>query len=173
MATAAVTNQFTASTTIVSDDVDTNFSDLVTFLNGSVLHLDGSKTMTGALNTDENGYHDAASSSAWDTSFTTKASISVPAGSWLIIAGYSIETSTTSSRVYEGRIYNVTDAAAIRATKDTGEDVIATVLIAEAVTLADTKTIALQTKKSAADGTQLLVQPHLTVVPIFGTLTIT
>ncbi|KKL60103.1 hypothetical protein LCGC14_2208680 [marine sediment metagenome] len=49
MATAAVTNQFTASTTIVSDDVDTNFSDLVTFLNGSVLHLDGAKAMTGDL----------------------------------------------------------------------------------------------------------------------------
>ena len=172
MATAAVTNQFTASTTIVSDDVDTNFSDLVTFLNGSVLHLDGSKTMTGAFNAAENGYHDAGSS-GWDLSWTTKASISVPAGSWLIIAGYSIEASTTSSRIYEGRIYNVTDAAAIRATQDTGEDVIATVLIAEAVTLADTKTIALQTQKSAADGTQLLIQAHLTVVPIFGTLTIT
>ena len=49
MATAAVTNQFTASTTIVSDDVDTNFADLVTFLNGSVLHLDGAKAMTGDL----------------------------------------------------------------------------------------------------------------------------
>ena len=49
MATASVTNQFTASTTIVSDDVDTNFSDLVTFLNGSVVHVDGSKVMSGDL----------------------------------------------------------------------------------------------------------------------------
>ena len=54
MATASVTNQFTASTTIVSDDVDTNFSDLVTFLNGSVLHLDGAKAMTGDLNMNSN-----------------------------------------------------------------------------------------------------------------------
>lgn len=172
MATASVTNDFVASATIVSDDVDTNFNDLVTFLNGSVLHLDGSKTMTGALNTSENGYHDAGDA-GWDLTFTTKASISVPAGNWLIMAGYSIATSTASSRVYDGRIYNVTDSAAIRATQDQGEDVMATVLMVEAVTLAETKTIVLQTKKSATDGTQLLNETHLTVVPIFGDLTIT
>lgn len=49
MATAAVTNDFVSSTTIVSDDVDTNFTDLVSFLNSNVVHVDGSKAMTGAL----------------------------------------------------------------------------------------------------------------------------
>lgn len=49
MATASVTNTFTNGTTADATEVNTNFNDLVTFVNGSVLHLDGSKTMTGAL----------------------------------------------------------------------------------------------------------------------------
>lgn len=49
MATAAVTNTFVDATTIEAGDFNANFSDLVTFLNGSVLHLDGSKTMSGNL----------------------------------------------------------------------------------------------------------------------------
>lgn len=47
MATASVSNEFTASTTILSAAVNTNFSDLVSFLNNSVVHVDGSKAMTG------------------------------------------------------------------------------------------------------------------------------
>ncbi len=49
MATASVTNSFTNGTTADADDVNTNFTDLVTFLNGSVVHRDGSKSMSGAL----------------------------------------------------------------------------------------------------------------------------
>lgn len=49
MATASVTNTFTNGTTADATEVNTNFNDLVTFVNGSVLHLDGSKTMTGSL----------------------------------------------------------------------------------------------------------------------------
>lgn len=49
MATASVTNTFVAGTSAVAAEVNTNFSDLVTFLNNSVIHKDGSKTMTGAL----------------------------------------------------------------------------------------------------------------------------
>ena len=49
MATASVTNSFVASTTASSSAVNTNFSDLVTFLNGSVVHVDGSKAMTADL----------------------------------------------------------------------------------------------------------------------------
>lgn len=49
MATATVTNNFTAGTPAVADDVDQNFTDLVTFLNGSVVHKDGTVTMTGLL----------------------------------------------------------------------------------------------------------------------------
>lgn len=50
MATATVTNSFTNGTTADADQVNTNFTDLLTFLNGSVLHLDGAKAMTGDLN---------------------------------------------------------------------------------------------------------------------------
>lgn len=44
---AAVTNNFTAGTPAVADDVDTNFADLVTWLNTNAVHLDGSKAFTG------------------------------------------------------------------------------------------------------------------------------
>lgn len=49
MATASVTNDFTNGTTADAEQVDTNFNDLVTFLNNNVIHVDGSKTMTGNL----------------------------------------------------------------------------------------------------------------------------
>lgn len=49
MSTASVTNTFVNATTADATEVNTNFTDLVTFLNGSVVHLDGSKTMTAAL----------------------------------------------------------------------------------------------------------------------------
>lgn len=49
MATASVTNTFVDATIAEASEVNTNFSDLVTFLNGSVVHVDGSKAMTGAL----------------------------------------------------------------------------------------------------------------------------
>lgn len=40
---------FVPNTTISPDEVNTNFDDIATFLNSQVMHLDGSKTMTGAL----------------------------------------------------------------------------------------------------------------------------
>lgn len=49
MATASVTNSFVNGTTADATEVNTNFTDLVTFLNSSVVHVDGSKAMTGAL----------------------------------------------------------------------------------------------------------------------------
>lgn len=49
MATAAVTYSFTAGTPAVASQVNTDFSDLTTFLNTNVVHKDGSVTMTGGL----------------------------------------------------------------------------------------------------------------------------
>lgn len=49
MATAAVTHTFTAGTAAQAAQVNTNFSDLVSFLNNSVVHKDGSVAMTGQL----------------------------------------------------------------------------------------------------------------------------
>lgn len=49
MATAAVTYQFTNGTTADGPQVSQNFTDLLSFLNGSTIHKDGSKVMTGIL----------------------------------------------------------------------------------------------------------------------------
>jgi hypothetical protein len=49
MATATVTNTFVNATTITAASHNTNFNDLVSFLNASVVHVDGSKAMSGAL----------------------------------------------------------------------------------------------------------------------------
>lgn len=46
MATAAVTYTFTPNTTILSAEANTNFSDLVSFLNNSVMHRDASAAFT-------------------------------------------------------------------------------------------------------------------------------
>lgn len=54
MATASVTNSFVNGTTADADDVNTDFSDLVSFLNASVVHVDGAKSMTGELNMGSN-----------------------------------------------------------------------------------------------------------------------
>lgn len=49
MATLTKQWTFAASTTAESAKVNTNFDDIVAFCNGSLVHLDGSKTMTGNL----------------------------------------------------------------------------------------------------------------------------
>lgn len=49
MATASVSNTFVASTPAEAAEVNTNFTNLVTFLNNSVVHRDGSKAMTAAF----------------------------------------------------------------------------------------------------------------------------
>lgn len=46
MSTAAVTYTFAPSTTILSAEANTNFADLVDFLNNSVMHLDASSAFT-------------------------------------------------------------------------------------------------------------------------------
>lgn len=46
MSTAAVTYTFAPNTTILSAEANTNFSDLVDFLNDSVMHLDASAAFT-------------------------------------------------------------------------------------------------------------------------------
>ena len=49
MATASVTNTFVNGTTADADEVNTNFTELVGFLNNQTLHKDGSKALTGSL----------------------------------------------------------------------------------------------------------------------------
>ena len=47
MATASVTNTFVAATTAQSAQVNQNYTDVVSFLNNSTAHVDGSKAFTG------------------------------------------------------------------------------------------------------------------------------
>lgn len=49
MATASVTNSFVDATLIDAGDFNTNFNDLVTFLNTHAVHKDGANAMTGDL----------------------------------------------------------------------------------------------------------------------------
>lgn len=55
MATASVTYNFTNGTTADGPQVSQNFTDLLTFLNASVVHKDGTIAMTGALFLAQNG----------------------------------------------------------------------------------------------------------------------
>lgn len=48
MATASVTNTLVTGTTITAAQHNTNYGDLVSFLNGSVVHVDGTKAFTAA-----------------------------------------------------------------------------------------------------------------------------
>jgi hypothetical protein len=81
VATSSVTYTFTALTKAQAAQVNQNFTNLVTFLNTDVVHVDGSKSMTGALtlpNSDptnanhaaRKSYVDAAVASTGWTSYT-------------------------------------------------------------------------------------------------------
>jgi hypothetical protein len=48
-ANVAVSNNFVQGTPSVADDVDQNFTDLVTWINANATHLDGSKAFTGMV----------------------------------------------------------------------------------------------------------------------------
>lgn len=63
MATASVTYTFTGGGNAVASEVNTDFTDIVNFLNNDVLHVDGSKPMGAALtlvNADPVNDNDAA-----------------------------------------------------------------------------------------------------------------
>lgn len=110
MATASVTNSFTNSTTADANEVNTNFADLVTFLNGSVVHVDGSKAMTAALPMGSNKITGLANG----TVATDAAAFGqLPAKPWLPVvfgkSGVIDATTTTSSRWYvpTGKSYTI------------------------------------------------------------------
>lgn len=79
MATASVTNTFVAAATASSAAVNTNFSDLVSFLNNSVVHVDGSKAMTGDLAMGSNKITGLATPTA-STDASTKAYVDAEVG---------------------------------------------------------------------------------------------
>lgn len=64
MATATITNTLSNNVDSVAAEVNTNFTDLTTFLNNSVLHRDGAKTPTADLALNNNRVTNVAVSSA-------------------------------------------------------------------------------------------------------------
>lgn len=90
MATASVTNTLLNGTDTDADLVNANFNDLVTFLNASVLHVDGSKALTGNLSVGNNRITGLASPSA-STDAATKAYADAvqPPGAIVAYAGSS------------------------------------------------------------------------------------
>lgn len=110
MSTASVSNTFVASTTAESAKVNTNFSDLVNFLNNSVIHRDGTKAMTSNLDMDSNKVTNVASGTASTdavnygqlTSYTPPgvmamySAASAPSG-WLLCDGSAVSRTTYSA----------------------------------------------------------------------------
>ena len=131
----------------------------------------GGGTLTGDLATNEDSFRDDGAGGSWTASFVVHATLSLPAGKWLLHAGYNIETSTGSSRRYDGRIRNDTDAVTLREARNEGDDVIQTVMMATTLEIAGIRTIVLECEVSAVDGTQLIQAPYLIATPLYGTLT--
>lgn len=99
---AAVTNNFTAGTPAVADDVDTNFADLVTWLNTNAVHLDGSKAFTGIPS-------GPASDPSTANQLTRKAYVDSVVGGRGVVA-----TATKTSQ--QGSITSVTDVTSLSVT---------------------------------------------------------
>jgi microcystin-dependent protein len=110
MASASVTNTFTASTAAVASQVNRNFDDLVVFANDSTIHRDGSKPFTGEVSLGTFKITNVAPGSAADdaatvgqlagtlpTGFIVMYSAAVsPAVSWLVCDGTAISRTSYS-----------------------------------------------------------------------------
>jgi hypothetical protein len=101
VATASVTNNFTNGTPADAEQVDTNFADLVTFLNNSVIHRDGTKTMTANL--------DANSNKVINLANGTAASDAINKGQLDASAIFVCTSSTRPGSPTEGRFIYETD----------------------------------------------------------------
>jgi hypothetical protein len=94
MSTPSVTNTFVNGTTADANQVNTNFSEVVSFLDDNVVHLDGSRAMTGALVLGADG---TASTHAVTKSQLDAGPDSLQAGGWNSATNV---TTTTSYQQY-------------------------------------------------------------------------
>lgn len=188
MATASVTNTFVGSTTISSAGVNTNFSDLVSFLNGDVVHRDGSKAMSGDLDMGghsiteyfltiqpSSGKTDVTLSSGagtYDTICTTGA---LPrAGSYLIIAsGYVESTSLAADVAFTGRIARMSDSTDYGVSRVrqfgavTGSAThLSPMTIAGIATVSASDQVRFQVTRDATSGTQKIREASIISIPI-------
>ncbi len=97
MATASTTYTFSDGATIEAAQHNTNFGDLVTFLNSDVVHLDGSKAMTGALAMGTNKITGLAAPTA-DTDAATRKFADT--GVFVFGQAGELTTGTGSTRLY-------------------------------------------------------------------------
>lgn len=107
---AALTKQYTfaAATTIESAKVNTNFDDIVAHINGSLVHKDGSVTMTGALTlpASDPASDNVASRKAYSDKFLKCPNISLAAP----VVGSAINPQTTRGVFWQGGSNVITTA---------------------------------------------------------------
>lgn len=108
-------------------------------------------------------YYDTGADGGASTSYAdmdTPASLSLPAGKWLIQAKGQFEFSTGTARTYEARLYDATGAAELDTVKANGTGVLDGTVpfaLAVTVTLTAASTVRVENKVSAVDGSQLVV----------------
>jgi microcystin-dependent protein len=121
MATAvSVTYNFVAGTPSVADNVDQNFTDLVTWINTNAVHLDGSKAFTAVPSgpaTDPVSANELARKAYVDAVLPIGiiqafAGSAAPSANWLLCQGQAVSRSTYSSLFgLVGTTYGVGDGS--------------------------------------------------------------
>lgn len=192
MAIISVPNTFSANTTISSSEVNANFSTIYNEFNGSITaaNLATDAVTTGkiadeAVTTAKIGpgavtsaklsaaVKDTGDSSGdFSTGNVTLSSISVPAGTWLLIFKVNIQFSVAQETYCTGEIYNSTDATVID-TCTTGTDWTSgtantrnNMACATVVTLAGTKTIISRVRVNDGSGTSQADNANLLAIPV-------
>lgn len=101
MATASVTHALSNGTTADATQVDTNFTDLVNFLNNSTLHKDGSVSMTGLLTLSGDPTADSHAVRKRYVDRRLKTSSSNPITGGVFASGATVQTVTITDPGYD------------------------------------------------------------------------
>jgi hypothetical protein len=107
MATADVTYSFTADTKAQASQVNTNFSDLVDFINTNCIQKDGSKAMTGALTLsgDPSSDTDAAPKQYVDYYVETTIHPTIASGAKFGAGPFQLSTNTITDPGYDIEVW--------------------------------------------------------------------
>lgn len=121
MATASVTYSFTNGLLTDAGEMNTNFTDLVSFLNASVLHVDGSKAMTSDLPMGSNKVTGLADPTA-DTDAATRKFADT--GTFVFTQSGELATGTGATRLYLPFGIEIIEVEAAVGTAPTGAAII-------------------------------------------------
>lgn len=126
-ANVAVTYNFVAGTPAVADNVDTNFADLVTWINTNAVHLDGSKAFTGAptYGSDPSSANELARKAYVDTKMSAVTSTTRPSSP--VNGQMILETDKKRVRVWDGSAWLLVSGAQHAGASNTGTVVANTV----------------------------------------------